>query len=69
MIHQHSNHSQAWKEISKGHWRRPLVGMEPYFVFFGDLTKSMVNGREHYVIFSAVKLEASDPVWLTREYS
>ena len=34
---------------------------EPCFVFFGDLTRSTVNGLEHYVVFSSIKLKASDP--------
>ena len=41
--------------------------MEPYFVFFGNMTSSMVNGREHYIICSTVKLTKSVDVEFLRK--
>jgi len=47
----------AWKQLEEGHWTRPLVGMEPYFVYFGNLTASLAQGREHYIIYSIIRVQ------------
>ena len=47
----------SWKKLDEGHWRRPLAGMEPAFAYFGNVTASLAQGREHFVIYSIIKVE------------
>ena len=49
----------SWKKLDEGHWRRPLAGMEPVFLYFGNATASLAQGREHFVIYSIIKVETT----------
>ncbi|KAI9929402.1 hypothetical protein ASPWEDRAFT_134859 [Aspergillus wentii DTO 134E9] len=51
----------SWSKVSDRRWERPVNGMEGYFVTTGNLTASLCDGREHYVIFSKVKVDIKIP--------
>ncbi|WZH42325.1 hypothetical protein QYS62_003316 [Fusarium acuminatum] len=46
-----------WTQISDTRWERPLDGLEAYFVMIANMPASTCDGREHYTLFSALKLE------------
>ncbi|KAL4969867.1 uncharacterized protein BDV14DRAFT_186907 [Aspergillus stella-maris] len=45
-----------WSQISPTRWERPLNGLETYFWFTGQATASVCGGREHFLMFSTVKV-------------
>lgn len=53
--------SISWKQVSDRRWERPADGMESYFVVLGALTAAAAQGREHFMIFTSVKLAFDAP--------
>ncbi|KAJ2984635.1 hypothetical protein NUW58_g5954 [Xylaria curta] len=47
----------SWVKVSDRRWERPVDGLEGYFVVMGGITAGMCGGREHYTLFSKIKLE------------
>ena len=47
----------SWEKVSDTRWERPVDGLEGYFVVMADLTAGLCDGREHYTLFSVLKLE------------
>ncbi|KAI1208445.1 uncharacterized protein F4807DRAFT_431358 [Annulohypoxylon truncatum] len=47
----------VWTKVSDTRWERPVDGLEGYFVVMANLSASLCDGREHYTLFSKVKLE------------
>ncbi|KAL4953489.1 hypothetical protein BDW69DRAFT_200166 [Aspergillus filifer] len=45
-----------WSQVSPARWERPLSGLETYFRFTGQVTASVCGGREHFLMFSTVKV-------------
>ncbi|KAI1739811.1 hypothetical protein F4680DRAFT_448806 [Xylaria scruposa] len=48
-----------WEQVSDVRWERPVDGLEGYFVVMAGITSGLCDGREHYTLFSVVKLEAA----------
>ncbi|KIL90011.1 hypothetical protein FAVG1_06749 [Fusarium avenaceum] len=46
-----------WAQVSDTRWERTLDGLEAYFVIIANMSASMCDGREHYTLFSSLKLE------------
>lgn len=51
----------SWSQVSERRWERPVSGMEGYFIFSGSLTASLCEGRQHYTLFSKLKLDINLP--------
>ncbi|KAI2606534.1 uncharacterized protein GGS25DRAFT_501714 [Hypoxylon fragiforme] len=49
----------AWTKVSDTRWERPVNGIEGYFVVSGNISASLCDGREHYTLFSKLKLDAN----------
>ncbi|KAI0977264.1 hypothetical protein F4678DRAFT_7779 [Xylaria arbuscula] len=49
----------SWVKISETHWERAVDGLEGYFIVIGGITANLCDGREHYTLFSTIKLEAT----------
>lgn len=47
----------SWEKVSDVRWERPVDGLEGYFVVMANLTAGLCDGREHYTLFSVLKLE------------
>ncbi|KAL4798554.1 hypothetical protein BDV19DRAFT_376765 [Aspergillus venezuelensis] len=52
----------GWTQVSPGRWERTLSGMEEYFVFIGNITAALYNGRQQYTVCSKVKVDLNIPV-------
>ncbi|KAF7558289.1 hypothetical protein G7Z17_g64 [Cylindrodendrum hubeiense] len=50
-----------WTNVKGNRWERPLDGLEGYFVVMANLSASLCEGREHYTLFSKLKLEVDSP--------
>ncbi|KAL4932115.1 uncharacterized protein BDV17DRAFT_254923 [Aspergillus undulatus] len=48
-----------WTQVSATRWERPLSGMEEYFVFIGNITAALYDGRQQYTVCSKVKVDLS----------
>ncbi|KAI1813020.1 hypothetical protein GGS20DRAFT_555069 [Poronia punctata] len=46
-----------WQKVSDTRWERPVDGLEGYFVVSEGISASLSGGREHYTIYSTIKLE------------
>lgn len=53
--------SISWKQVSERRWERAADGMESYFVVLGALTAAAAEGREHFMIFTSVRLAFDAP--------
>ncbi|KAA8899741.1 hypothetical protein TRICI_006306 [Trichomonascus ciferrii] len=53
----YTSDAMEWKEVRKGIWERPLDGLEGYFKVSADLAAAACEGREHYVVFSVLKVD------------
>ncbi|KAI0172854.1 hypothetical protein GGR52DRAFT_580507 [Hypoxylon sp. FL1284] len=51
----------AWKQASPNRWERPVDSIDGYYAFTEKLTASLCDGREHYVVFSKLKVEMDFP--------
>jgi len=51
--------SIGWSEVSPGRWERGTDGLEGYFIVMANITASLCEGKEHYTLFSKLKLDAS----------
>ncbi|KAI0888766.1 uncharacterized protein GGS22DRAFT_152307 [Annulohypoxylon maeteangense] len=47
----------VWAKVSDTRWERPVDGLEGYFVVMANVSASLCEGREHYTLFSKIKLE------------
>ena len=47
----------SWTKVSGRRWERPLDGLESYFAITARITGGLCNGREHYTLFSRIKLQ------------
>ena len=47
----------SWEKVSDVRWERPVDGLEGYFIVMADITARLCDGREHYTLFSVLKLE------------
>ncbi|KAL3450328.1 hypothetical protein BJX65DRAFT_270587 [Aspergillus insuetus] len=50
-----------WTQVSPTRWERPLSGMEEYFVFIGNITAALYDGRQQYTVLSKVKVTLNIP--------
>ncbi|KAI0189869.1 hypothetical protein F4808DRAFT_445267 [Astrocystis sublimbata] len=50
----------SWQKVSETRWERPVDGLEGYFVVMAGISASLCDGREHYTIFSKLKLETTE---------
>ncbi|KAH9897462.1 hypothetical protein F4778DRAFT_236210 [Xylariomycetidae sp. FL2044] len=50
----------AWEKVSDSRWERAVDGLEGYFVTVANITAGLCDGREHYTLFSKIKLEKND---------
>ncbi|KAI0908881.1 hypothetical protein F4824DRAFT_482422 [Ustulina deusta] len=50
----------SWEKVSESRWERPVDGLEGYFVVMAGISASLCGGREHYTLFSKIKLETTD---------
>lgn len=50
----------AWSQVSPTRWERALSGMEEYFVFIGDITAALYDGRQQYTVCSKVKVDLAN---------
>ncbi|KAL3461225.1 hypothetical protein BJX64DRAFT_166073 [Aspergillus heterothallicus] len=50
-----------WTQVSPTRWERPLTGMEEYFVYIGNHSASLFNGRQQYTLISRVKVDLNIP--------
>ncbi|KAI0405323.1 hypothetical protein F4802DRAFT_597451 [Xylaria palmicola] len=48
----------AWVQVSDIRWERPVDGLEGYFVVSAGISAGLCDGREHYTLFSKLKLKA-----------
>ncbi|KAL2839840.1 hypothetical protein BJY01DRAFT_219067 [Aspergillus pseudoustus] len=46
-----------WKQASPMRWERATSGMEEYFIFTGNITAALYDGRQQYTVISTVKAE------------
>ena len=46
----------SWSKVSEHRWERPADSWEGYFIFTGNLTASLCEGRQHYTIVSKLKI-------------
>ena len=51
----------SWTNVSDNRWERPLDAWESYFSFVATTSATLAEGREHYTIFSKLKLELDLP--------
>lgn len=51
----------VWKQVSDSRWERPVDGLEGYFAAIGEFSARVCDGREHYTLFSNIKLEVDLP--------
>ncbi|SPO04720.1 uncharacterized protein DNG_07405 [Cephalotrichum gorgonifer] len=51
----------GWTKVSESRWERPMDGLESYFAVMGNITSGFCDGREHYTLFSKVRLEPDSP--------
>ncbi|KAK5625954.1 hypothetical protein RRF57_001670 [Xylaria bambusicola] len=51
----------SWTRVSDRRWERPVDGLEGYFVVMANITAGLCSGREHYTLFSKIKLELTQP--------
>ncbi|KAL2825506.1 hypothetical protein BDW59DRAFT_146295 [Aspergillus cavernicola] len=51
----------GWSQVSPTRWERPLNGMEEYFVFIGNITAALYDGRQQYTVCSKVKVDLNLP--------
>ncbi|KAI1439038.1 hypothetical protein GGR50DRAFT_690804 [Xylaria sp. CBS 124048] len=49
----------SWQKVSERRWERPVDGLEGYFVATADISARFCGGREHYTLFSKIKLETT----------
>ncbi|KAI1383633.1 uncharacterized protein F4822DRAFT_421238 [Hypoxylon trugodes] len=49
----------VWTKVSDNRWERPVNGLEGYFVVTENISSSLCDGREHYILFSKLKLETN----------
>ncbi|KAI1186116.1 hypothetical protein F5B17DRAFT_376087 [Nemania serpens] len=47
----------AWQKVSDTRWERPVNGLEAYFIFLARTSTSLFHDREHFTLYSKVKLE------------
>ncbi|KAH8645703.1 hypothetical protein BX600DRAFT_444268 [Xylariales sp. PMI_506] len=47
----------VWTQVSDSRWERPVDGLEGYFIVMANMSGPFCNGREHYTLFSKLKLE------------
>lgn len=50
-----------WTQVSPTRWERTLSGMEEYFVFIGNITAALYDGRQQYTVLSKVKADLNIP--------
>ncbi|KAI1429338.1 hypothetical protein F5Y12DRAFT_797586 [Xylaria sp. FL1777] len=50
----------SWERVSETRWERPVDGLEGYFVVMADISAGLCGGREHYTLFSNIKLETTE---------
>ncbi|KAL4772512.1 hypothetical protein BDW60DRAFT_216514 [Aspergillus nidulans var. acristatus] len=53
--------NMSWTQVSPTRWERPLSGMEEYFVFIGNITAALYDGRQQYTVLSKVKVDLNIP--------
>ncbi|KAI1382479.1 hypothetical protein F4677DRAFT_26925 [Hypoxylon crocopeplum] len=46
----------VWIKVSDKRWERPVDGLEGYFVVMENISAGLCDGREHYLLFSKLKL-------------
>ncbi|KAL4806623.1 hypothetical protein BDV18DRAFT_137900 [Aspergillus unguis] len=56
-----SDSQMQWSQVSPTRWERTLSGMEEYFVFIGNITAALYNGRQQYTVCSTVKVDLNIP--------
>ncbi|KAI1400933.1 hypothetical protein F4819DRAFT_460018 [Hypoxylon fuscum] len=47
----------VWTKVSDKRWERPVDGIEGYFIVTANISAGLCDGREHYTLFSKLKLE------------
>ncbi|PWY77438.1 hypothetical protein BO70DRAFT_363370 [Aspergillus heteromorphus CBS 117.55] len=47
----------GWSKVSERRWERPVSGLESYFIVTGVASAALCEGRQHYTIFSKLKVE------------
>ncbi|RYC54357.1 hypothetical protein CHU98_g11853 [Xylaria longipes] len=50
----------SWEKVSETRCERPVDGFEGYFVVMAGISASLCGGREHYTLFSKIKLETTE---------
>ncbi|KAI6090039.1 hypothetical protein F4821DRAFT_35333 [Hypoxylon rubiginosum] len=51
----------VWRKVSDNRWEHLANTFDAYFIFTEKLSADLCGGREHYVLFSTLKLEISIP--------
>ncbi|KAI9899670.1 hypothetical protein N3K66_006131 [Trichothecium roseum] len=51
----------SWTQVSSSRWERPVDGLEGYFVAMAAISADLADGREHYTLFTKIKLETELP--------
>ncbi|KAI1097947.1 hypothetical protein F4804DRAFT_326098 [Jackrogersella minutella] len=47
----------VWTKVSDKRWERPVDGLEGYFIVMANISAGLCDAREHYTLFSRIKLE------------
>ncbi|KAI1770008.1 hypothetical protein F4818DRAFT_455919 [Hypoxylon cercidicola] len=51
----------VWTKVSDNRWERAVNSIDGYFMVIQNVSASLCDGREHYVLFSKLKLEITIP--------
>ncbi|KAJ6011416.1 hypothetical protein N7451_002828 [Penicillium sp. IBT 35674x] len=51
----------SWSQVSENRWERPANGMEGFFIFMGNISASLFEGRRQFTICSRLKVDLQIP--------
>ena len=49
----------GWTKVSERLWKRPVNGIEGYYVFMATASAALFDGRKNHTVFCKLKIETN----------